>query len=84
MKIYTDENQTLFPIEFEGEFYFVRFVRHGSKLDCSGVFRFLVVDITGRLRPDFLYENKSKRQIQKVIAEARKQFEKSGIRALNK
>jgi hypothetical protein len=73
----TQGNQTLLPLEYEGEHYYVRLVRRGSRLDCSGVFKFEITDGADRIRPEFRYQNMDKTKIRRVILVAKQTFERA-------
>ena len=68
------DGQILFPIEFGGVIYYVRFVRRGSRLDCSGVVSFGTYNGGNRLTPQFCYENKNEAKIRRVIKAAREVY----------
>jgi hypothetical protein len=68
------DNQILYPITFEGQFYFVRFFRRKTKLECSGVFIFSVENNANRFTPEFLYRFKETAHSQRVIKAARELF----------
>lgn len=66
------DNQTLFPLEYEGAFYYVRFVHRGSRLDCSGVYKF---EISGeRIVPEFQYQNMNKTKIRRIMLVAKQDY----------
>jgi len=74
VNIITKDNQTLLPLSFEGDFYYVRLVKRGMRLDCSGVYKLEV--LFDRLAPEFIWQDRNANKMRRLILVAKQEFSK--------
>jgi hypothetical protein len=69
------KNQTLYPFEYEGDVYYIRFVRRGDLVQISGVFKLVILGQSiNRIEPEFEYQNRDSVKVRRLMLKAKQQF----------